>query len=56
MIQTYEVITGTLHTNWTTKVTAGLLLQLCSKEITKTENMRIFLTCQVIVIDTERYF
>jgi hypothetical protein len=42
MIWTYELATGTLHINWTTKVTTGLQLQLCSKEITKNENTGIF--------------
>jgi hypothetical protein len=42
MIWTYGLVTGTLYINWTTKVTTGLQLQLCSKEITKNENTKIF--------------
>jgi hypothetical protein len=42
MIWTYELATVTSHINWTTKVTTGLHLQMCSKEITKNENTRIF--------------
>jgi hypothetical protein len=56
MIWTYELATGTLRINWTAKVTTGLQLQLCSKEIMKNENYGNILTYQVMVTDKEKYF
>jgi hypothetical protein len=42
IICTYELVIGALNMNVSKKVTTGLLLQLCSKEITKIGNMTIF--------------